>query len=300
MLNLKRNRIAAANGAPERPVLAASPRERNRDEIRPELYGTDRSNFAARVIHDVCIPLTAVQGYCGLLLSGQLGPLNPDQTQALELMQRGLGKLWKSVETIDGLGQPAQMSTRLKLGNAVFQQCLQQAVSEVLPVLEKKEISLKLEIEPPNGRLRLDSQKIEQVLVNLLENSCKSSPRGSSITVRARTVAAEDLSKEDLSKTGLPVTLAESQETYRVDIIDSGSQADPDDIRKMFDEDASCGDPTGRAGSGLGLSICRLIVLAHKGHIWSCANSPGHGTTFSLLLPLAEAILESRRSRIAV
>jgi signal transduction histidine kinase len=304
MPDLKRNRIAAGNGEPERPVLTEMNGSslRERDEILQELfeakrklqdYEQDRSNFAARVIHDVCVPLTAVQGYCGLLLAGELGTLNADQTQVIERMHRGLGKLWMSVEVIDDLGQPDQMSTRLKLGNATFEECLRQAMHEVLPVLEKNQISIKLEIEPPSGPLWLDSQKIEQVLVNLLTNSCKSSPRGSSVTVRARSVATADLSEGNS-----PGAMEESSKAYQIDIIDSGSEVDAECIDKMFDEHASRNDPMDRTGSGLGLAFCRMIVTAHKGHIWACPN--GHGTTFSLLLPVPEAILESQLSRMAV
>lgn len=279
-----------------------SQQQRDRDEILQELfeakrklqdYEQDRSNFAARVEYDVCVPLTAVQGYCGLLLASQLGTLNSDQTQALERMQHGLGKLWKSVEAIGGLGQPAQMGTRLKLGNAAFEECLQEAVHEVLPVLEKKQISIRLDIEPPSQPLCFDSRKMEQVLVNLLENSCKFSPRSSSITVRARTVRAGDLSNAASLE-----TVAESPEAYRVDISDSGAEVGAECIQEMFDEHASCGSPTDRAGRGLGLAFCRMIVKAHKGKIWATSNS--QGTTFSLLLPAANATLKSHPSQIAV
>jgi signal transduction histidine kinase len=258
----------------DRDEIVQQPFEANRSI---QEYQEDRNNFVERVTHDVCVPLTAVQGYCGLLLAGQLGTLNADQVQVLERMKRGLAKLWKSVEALDGLGQPTQMSTRLKLKNSTFEECLQQAVDEVVPMLESKQITIKLEIEPATGRFWLDSQKIQQVVFNLLNNSCKVSPCGSSITVRGH---------------------QDSSTAYQVDIVDSGFEVADSDIETIFDEHAPCNHSRDRAGAGLGLAICRTIVEAHNGKIWASSNS--EGTTFSLLLPTADAGQESHLSRMAV
>jgi signal transduction histidine kinase len=303
MLNLKRNELAARNVQTERPLLSSvKESSRDRDEILQELFETrqrlqaceqERNNFAARITHDVYIPLTAVQGYCSLLLAGQVGTLNPEQTEVVDRMERGLQKLWNSVEVIDNLRQPAQMSTRLRLGNANFEECLQKAIQEVAPALEKKEIVVKVSVEPPSGRLSLDCQKTQQVLVTLLENSCRFSPRGSSIAVRARSVTSEDL-----SKVSTPTKVPESWNAYRIDIIDAGSEVRPEDLPEMFHEHAACRGA--RAGHGLALATSRMIVTAHGGQIWAASN--GQGTTFSLLLPTANAIQvqELHLSRMAV
>jgi signal transduction histidine kinase len=298
MLNLKRNEMEAGSGEPARAVLtemkgAAS---RDRDEILQELLEVKRklqdceqnhSNFVSRAVHDVCVPLTAVQGFCGLLLSGQLGTLNADQTEVLEKMRRGLGKLWKSAEAIEGLDQPAQLSTRLKVGDISFEDCLQQALHQLHPVLVEKQISIKLDIEPPTGRLSLDSQRIEQLLVNLLENSIKHSARGGSISICAGPVPSGE-------------TSSASPAAYSVDIADSGSAMCASELHQMFDEHASLSEPTLRAGQGLGLAICRMIAEAHQGTIRAVSHGPG--TTFSLLLPAPEAtkVEELHLSRMAV
>jgi signal transduction histidine kinase len=59
--------------------------------LRLQEYDQDRTNFLAHSVHDLRAPLTAVHGYCSLLLDGQAGPLAPEQSKILERMERSSG-----------------------------------------------------------------------------------------------------------------------------------------------------------------------------------------------------------------
>ena len=190
----------------------------DRDKLLQQLLQTnlklrehdqDRTNFLARSVHDIRVPLMAVQGYCGLLLAGQVGPMAPEQTQILERIQRSLTRLCRLVEAMMDLGAGSPAQTKLRLGNGNIDACVQQAVHEVLPYVENKHISLNMDIETPEGPLLFDSDQLEQVLVNLLDNACKFTPKGGSIRVKGRSIDSDGLDK------------AESQEAtagYRIDI----------------------------------------------------------------------------------
>lgn len=250
-------------------------------------YDQDRSNFLTRAIHDIRVPLMAIQGYCDLLLAGQMGSIHHEQAQILGRMRRSVTRLRRIAEAVMGLGGGAQTNTQPKFENADLEACVQQAVHEMLPFLEKKRITLDVELEPQSAPLWLDPSQMEQVLVNLLDNGCKFTPKGGSITIRGSSVTAEQS-----RAVGAPKVSA----VYRLDISDTGPGISPDILERIFDEYTSYGDPLDRSGSGLGLAICRMIVEAHHGQIW--ASSDNQGATFSLLLPMAQSFNDLSHTKI--
>jgi two-component system sensor histidine kinase KdpD len=130
-------------------------------------------------------------------------------------------------------------------------------------------------LEPPDTVLYLDTASIEQVLVNLLENACKFSPRNSSIEVRGCVTTFET---PDAAQVTMPV--------YRIDIQDRGMGIPAEHIDLIFEEYTSYAGARDRSGGGLGLAICKMIVAEHRGFIW--AVSDGYGTTMSFVLPMQQ------------
>lgn len=270
----------------------------DRDKLLQQLLQTnlklrehdqERANFLARSVHDIRVPLMAVQGYCGLLLAGQVGPMDPEQTQILERIQRSLTRLCRLVEAMMDLGAGSPAQTKLRLGNGSIDACVQQAVHEVLPYIENKQICLNADVEAPEGPLLFDSEQLEQVLVNLLDNACKFTPKGGSITIKGRSIASDGLDKAGW---------LENTAGYRIDITDTGRGINSDHLEQVFDEHTSFGDTMDRSGSGLGLAICRMIIQAHHGRIW--ANPGTQGASFSFVLPSGRSFSDSHLSSVAI
>jgi signal transduction histidine kinase len=243
-------------------------------------YDTERTCFLTRAVHDIRAPLMAIQGYCGLLLAGQFGATNDDQVQILERMQRSLERLGRLAEAMMELGMGGKAATKLKLENSCVESCVNQAVHEIRPIAQQKQIDVALELTPPIAPLFFDSSQMEQVLVNLLDNSCKFTQRRGSIKIRGYSVYPDS----DTTETSFG--------GYRLDIDDTGPGIAKDRIEHVFDEYTSYGGPTDRSGSGLGLAICKLIVSAHNGRIW--ATSERSGTTVSLVLPYPRTQVEHK------
>jgi two-component system clock-associated histidine kinase SasA len=166
---------------------------------------------------------------------------------------------------------------------------VEQAVYDTHHLVEKKQITLTVDVEIPQGVLLFDSQQVEQVLLNLLENACKFTPAGGSITVRGRSIAGQVL-----AEAGLPQATA----GYRIHISDTGRGIGPEQLERIFDEHASFGNPMDRSGWGLGLAICRMIIQAHKGRIW--CDSGTQGSCFSFVLPVIQPVSNSNFSQIAI
>jgi signal transduction histidine kinase len=270
----------------------------DRDRILQQLLETnlllrehdqDRTNFLARSIHDIRVPLTAILGYCGMLLAGQVGPLDPEQTRILERMQRSVGRLCQLVEAVTDLDTGSPGANKLRLEPASIEACAHQAVYEILPFVQRKQISVRVDVESPTGILLFDAGQLEQVLTNLLDNACKFTPKGGEINIRGRSITTQGLGE---------IGSTESTAAYRVDVTDTGRGIDPSHIEHIFDEHTSYGDSMDRSGSGLGLAICRMIILAHNGRIWTDSGTPG--ASFSFVLPFTRSFNHTLASQAAV
>jgi signal transduction histidine kinase len=216
----------------------------------------------------------AVQGYCGLLLAGQMGRVNPEQVRILERMQRSLARLGDLASAMTEFGGGTNVSARLDVKSANLDACVNQAIHEVGPLAAQKQISVNVELEPPAGSLMFDPGQLEQVLVNLLDNGCKFTPRRGTIEVRGYSVSGDEL------RNSAPPDFCSG---YRIDVSDTGPGIPAPHIEHIFDEYTSYSGPSDRSGAGLGLAICRMIINAHNGRIW--ANPEGQGAKFSLVLP---------------
>jgi signal transduction histidine kinase len=145
----------------------------------------DRFTFLARTAHDLRAPLGAILGYCGLLLDRRLGPLNPEQLSALEKMQHSAKRMTRLTNGMQqiGLGRESSFAPMMKFGD--IQDCIQLAIGEITPLAESKRLKLHVDVTPPPEQLLLEREKIEQVLVSLLDNASRVTPSGGDVHVKA-------------------------------------------------------------------------------------------------------------------
>ncbi|MBK5291003.1 MAG: HAMP domain-containing histidine kinase, partial [Acidobacteriia bacterium] len=166
----------------ERDVLLQHLLEAN---LSLQEYEQDRTGFLAQTAHEFRAPLVGISGYCGLLSDLQLGPLNPEQLNALEKMQRSAKRLTRLANAMlqISMGRELEFEPTMQLGD--IQELIQQAIGEVRPVADSKRLKLLTNVTPPPEPLLFESSQIEQVLVNLLDNACRLTPCGGSIDVKA-------------------------------------------------------------------------------------------------------------------
>jgi signal transduction histidine kinase len=175
----------------------------------------------------------------------------------------------------------------LTLQKADMRECVEQALHEVALFLEDKRISIRVEIEAPPDGLFFDRSKMEQTLVNLLDNARRFTPRNGSIEIRGypffwdrRTCNAALLDRSMERR----VEQVRTANSFRVDIRDSGPAIPALHAGKIFEEHSSYSGGQDRSGGGLGLAICRMILQQHRGHVW--AESHAEGAVFSFVLPV--------------
>jgi signal transduction histidine kinase len=182
------------------------------------------------------------------------------------------------------VGRQVKRLPDLKPGD--IRECVDQALHEIAPFADEKSISIELDLEPCSDRLWFEPGQIEQLLVNLLDNACKFTPKVGCIEIRGYPYFWE---RRSVGST-IPATAERRRKpvfepnSYRIDISDSGTAIPEEQLQKIFEEYTTYAGGRDRSGGGLGLAICKMIVAQHDGRVW--ANNTQTGPQFSVVLPM--------------
>jgi signal transduction histidine kinase len=281
-------------GSAETGASDAGPRS-DRDDIlqyllqanlRLQEYDQDRTNFLARATHDFRAPLTALNGYCGLMLEGMLGTVSPEQKEVLQRMQHSAGRLARMASSLYDLSVARRLQMSLEARPHPIDDCIEQAIHELAFFIEEKRIAITVQLTPLRDmELCLDPTRIEQLMVNLLDNACKFTPKLGAIEVFGYPYFWERRGRPN-PVFGIERRVLKCAEpnSYRLDIRDSGPSIPAAVVSRIFEEYTSYSGPEDRSGAGLGLAICKTIARAHQGDIWAAGSEIG-GAMFSVVLP---------------
>lgn len=255
--------------------------------VRLQEYDHQRTNYLARAVHEFRVPLTAISGFVDLLASCELGNLNNNQVDALRRMRYGVGILTRLTSTMLELSIAGQREREPQLREGRIEECIDQVLKIMEPIAQEKDLRIVLKtLQLPTTPLLFERGQIEQVLMNLLENAYKASPKRGAVEISGypyfwerRFLAAGNKPSERRLQS------IEAPNSYRIDIRDAGPGIRPEHLKLIFEEYASFSATREPSGGGLGLAICRSIVQRHQGLIW--ANSQQSGSMFSFVLPFA-------------
>ncbi|HEX2769996.1 MAG TPA: phosphate regulon sensor histidine kinase PhoR [Geobacteraceae bacterium] len=222
-----------------------------------------RRDFVANVSHELRTPVTVIRGYAETLLGGALAT-DPERAGAfLEKIHRHAERLASLIGDLLILSELESGETSPELAPVV----IEGVVGHVCALLEEKARSKKISIAMQGlGETQpvlADRGKLEQVMVNLLDNAIKYTPENGSITISA----------------------AEAEGMVNIAVTDSGIGIPPKELPRIFERfyrvDAARSREQG--GTGLGLAIVKHIVQLHGGSV-SVESTPGKGSTFSFTL----------------
>ncbi|MBC7230414.1 MAG: GAF domain-containing protein [Actinobacteria bacterium] len=251
--------------AEARDILARDAEEARRDLARAMDERRHFLSFLSMVTHDLKSPLVAVQGYLKMLLR--------KGSDALD--ERLLNGVRRSIQRIDGMMELISdllELSRIESGQVVaefktvsWEEVLSAAVEMAHELAEPKGIVVVTEIRRPLPEVFASDIRLQQLILNLVSNSVRYTPRGGRITIRA--------GRED--------------DAVRVSVEDEGTGIEPDKLPHVFEEFYK-GDPEAPEGTGLGLSICKRIVDMHRGEIRAESPVPetGRGTRVSFTIPV--------------
>ncbi|CAG0931721.1 Alginate biosynthesis sensor protein KinB [Thermoflexales bacterium] len=226
-----------------------------------------RDDLTNTIVHDLRSPLSSILG--SLYFMEEITEQDSDSPagQALTISIRSANKLMDLVNSLLDIARLSTGQALVELQAQHLEGVLDAAVDYLLPLALDSEISLSRQIDPDLPLVLIDEDKINRVLVNLIDNALKFTPRGGRVTVSAERWA---------NGSGYAMV--------RCVVRDTGPGIPTEYRTRIFDRFVQIAHRTGRRrGTGIGLNFCQLAIEAHGGKIW-VEDAPGGGSEFSFTL----------------
>jgi signal transduction histidine kinase len=221
-----------------------------------------RRQMTADIAHDLRTPLTVLAGYLEAMEEGALAPT----AQRLATMQQEVAGLNRLVEDLRTLSLADAGELPLHVQETDVQELLDRVRDVYAPQARQQEVDLRVEVAPDLPPVRMDPERIRQVLGNLLSNALRHTSAGDSVVLKAAPENASHL---------------------LLNVRDTGAGIAAQDLPHVFNRfyrgDKARSEEQGAAG--LGLAIARSLVEMHGGTI-GVESASGSGTVFRIRLPL--------------
>ena len=224
-----------------------------------------KSAFLASMSHELRTPLNSIMGFTGVILQRLAGPLNEEQAKQLNMMRDSARHLLALINNVLDISKIEAGQLEIIKHPFDMHEAIAKALQVVQPLLLKKtEIQLRTSIGPNVGTINQDRRRVEQVLINLVNNAIKFTERGE---VNIECQIRDGWLETCVQDTGIGI---KSEELHR--------------LFKPFQQ-IDTGLARGHEGTGLGLSICQRLVIATGGEI-TVESQWGVGSTFKFTLPI--------------
>jgi signal transduction histidine kinase/ActR/RegA family two-component response regulator len=229
-----------------------------------------KNDFLSMISHELRTPLTAIIGYTDLLLREVHGALTDRQLHHQRAVKKAAHRLLALINDLLDLNRLEGGHVVLNLEGVSLVDAVRLAVSRATEQAEPQRVELRMDAPVASLMVQADPERLQQVLVNLLDNAIKFTPSGGRVAVR--------------------VDHDEGQAT--VAVIDTGVGVPPDQLDRIWDRFHQADSSTRRqfGGTGLGLAIVRHLVELHGGKVAVASDGPGQGSTFTFTLPLSQAV----------
>lgn len=224
--------------------------------------------FVAKVSHEFRTPLNMIIGLIGVLMDTPEvygDSLSPALLEDLKIVNRNCEHLSKMVNDILDLSQTEMGRLTLRREWTSLAEDVEAVLSTVQPLLEKKHLTLQVNIPADLPKIYCDRTRISQVILNLVSNAARFTDQG-----------------------GITISARRQEQHLVISVADTGPGVLPEDAQRIFEPFCQGrGNPwRDQKGSGLGLSISKQFVELHGGQMW-LESEPKLGSTFSFKLPLA-------------
>jgi signal transduction histidine kinase len=233
-----------------------------------------RSEFISVASHELRTPISVIRGFEELMEEGSLGPVTPDQFEALTAIRGSVGTLSRIAEDATRMSQIESSGLELSPSECDLRQRLLEAIEAARADAPGRHVGIEVDVPKDLGTAHIDGPRFGVAVANLVRNGIRFTPDHGRVELRARRSAA-----------GLEVTVS-----------DNGVGIEPERQQHLFERSFMVRDSLhhhsssrlefNSAGLGMGLSIAAGIVKAHGGSVM-VESTPGKGSVFTILIPLA-------------
>jgi len=237
-----------------------------RDETEERELAQQRESLSQMLVHDLRSPLSSVT--TSLRLLQELVPadssVRPVVEKTTDASRRAIRKVLSRVDALLDISKMESGELYLDREPTALAPLVQNVHTELKPLADEMEVSLSIEFPEDLPAADIDSDKVERMILNLVDNALKYSPTGGQVEIN----------------------IASTQNGFlELSVADHGPGIPDEYKQRLFERYVQVtGRKNVRRGVGLGLAFCKLVADAHGGHIW-VEDNPGGGSIFKTTLP---------------
>jgi PAS domain S-box-containing protein len=224
-----------------------------------------KSAFLASMSHELRTPLNSIIGFTGIILQGLVGPLNEEQAKQMGMVQHSARHLLSLINDVLDISKIEAGQLKVETEDFNMAQLVTEVKFNLTHMAKEKGLELKCELAPEVGNIISDRRRVEQILINLLNNAIKFTDQG-----------------------GVYLNCQVEDGFLLIRVRDTGIGIKQEDLHNLFKPFRQIDTGLSRRyeGTGLGLNICKRLVDLLGGKIWVESGGEGAGSTFSFTLPL--------------
>ncbi len=237
-------------------------------QANEELTSLDRmkDEFLSNLRHELKTPLIPIKGYSELMYEGSLGELNQKQKDAMEKVMLSSERLKRLIDSLLYVSITEGGNVEYTFLPLRMSEVIDSAIRDRSPEIASKRHEIERSIPSELPLIEGDLEYLQEVFVNVIDNSVK-------------------FTQED-GKIGISVVLEEGKKLH-IKVSDDGIGISEENLPLIFNRfyQADGSSTRNYGGNGLGLYICKKIIVAHNGQIWA-ESREGAGTDIHILLPV--------------